>query len=232
MTRTIGMPALLLAAQFIVGAAQAATVTASYSGVITGDSGLGLLGQQLRADLSYDDSVAGIESGNSFLYQDFLLSLVVTAGPYSWTYDAVDGSDAMFLYDDAVISFVIGVEDRVVLLADRFNGPDAGTGTVSPGTFSFDLYLSDNVPGTAPDGLTGASQLPAVAPVPELFTLSPGPSNNRMSFRWIVGDPEIGGQFYRIETSSVSTVPVPGAVWLLGSALAAGATVARRRRAA
>jgi hypothetical protein len=214
------------------GVANAAIVNASYSGVIAADSGLGLLGQELRADLSYDDSAPATPSGNSHLYQDFLQSLVVTIGPNSWTYDATNGSDAMFLYNDAVLSFAVGVEDQVIAFVDNFVGPDLGTGAVAPGSFSFSLLLSDNVPFGSPDALDASAPLPTIAPVPELFNREPGPDENRMTFAWFTGDPEFGGTFYQIVTDSVVTpavIPVPAAGWLLASAVAA-TVVGRRRR--
>lgn len=231
MTRTcrISLAALLAATLFLTAGARAATVTGSYAGLITEDSGLGLLGQTLRVDFSYDDSVAGSASGAAFLYQDFLESLVVRIGGNSWTFDGVDGFESLFLNNDDVITFANGVEDRVSLSADFFNGPDLGTGTVNPASYSFSLVLSDNVPFGSPDGLGADDVLPASAPVPELFSLSPGESANNMTFRWFVGNPELGGDFFRIATNSVTTVPEPTAIWLLGTGLLALQVLKRRR---
>lgn len=228
-TRRISLAALLAAALFLTAGARAATVTSSYAGLIAEDSGLGLLGQTLRVDFSYDDSVAGSASGAAFLYQDFLASLVVGIGENSWTFDVVDGFEFLFLDDDDVITFANGVEDRVSLPADVFNGPDLGTGAVNPASFSFSLFLSDNVPFGGPDGLGADDVLPASAPVPELFSLDPGESANSMSFSWFVGDPELGGDFFLIETDSVTTVPEPAAIWLLGTGLLALHVLKRRR---
>ena len=231
MTRTcrISLAALLAATLFLTAGARAATVTGSYAGLITEDSGLGLLGQTLRVDFSYDDSVAGSASGAAFLYQDFLESLVVRIGGNSWTFDGVDGFESLFLNNDDVITFANGVEDRVSLSADFFNGPDLGTGTVNPASYSFSLVLSDNVPFGSPDGLGADDVLPASAPVPELFSLSPGESANNMTFRWFVGNPELGSDFFRIATNSVTTVPEPTAIWLLGTGLLALQVLKRRR---
>lgn len=230
MTRTcrISLAALLAAPLFLTAGARAATVTGSYAGLIAEDSGLGLLGQTLRVDFSYDDSVAGSAIGAAFFYQDFLESLVVSIGGNSWTFDGVDGFDSLFLNDDDVITFAVGVEDRLSLSADVFNGPDLGTGTVNPASYSFSLFLSDNVPFGSPDGLGADDVLPASAPVPELFSLDLG-SANRMSFSWVVGDPEMGGDFFLIATDSVTTVPEPTAVSLLGTGLLALQVLKRRR---
>jgi hypothetical protein len=231
MTRTcrVSLAALLAAALFLTADARAATVTGSYAGVIASDSGLGLLGQTLRVDFSYDDSVAGSPSGAAFSYQDFLESLVVSVGANSWTFDGVDGFDFLFLYDDDVITFANGVEDRVSLSADVFTGPDLGTGTVNPSSYSFSLFLSDNVPFGSPDGLSAADMLPASAPVPELFSHNPGESANSMSFSWFDGDPEMGGDFFLIATNSVTTVPEPAAIWLLGTGILALQVMKRHR---
>lgn len=229
--RLLSTLAASLAVQLAAGTAAAATVSASYTGTITQDSGLGFIGQQLRADISWDTSVSGTAIGNSYFYQDALVSLVVSIGANSWTYDATGGFDSVFLYNDSVLTFAIGVEDRVNLDAGTFTGPDLGTGTVLNESFNFSLSLQDNVPSGAPDGLDAADTLPGTALIPELFTLDiPELGTNSMSFSWFTGtDPELGGEFFRIGTQSVATVPVPAAAWLFASALAAGSLRRRRR---
>lgn len=224
------MAAVLVASLFLTAGVRAATVSASYTGIIAADSGLGLLGQSLRADFSYDDAVAGTASGSGSFYQGFLDSLVVSIAGHSWTFNAGSGLDFLYLNDDDVITFANGVEDRVTLFADGFSGPDLGTGTVNPSSFSFSLFLSDNEPFGSPDGLSADNVLPASAPVPELFSLSPAGDANNMSFSWFVGDPEFGGDFYLISTNSVTTVPLPAGFWLLGSALLALRMLTTRRQ--
>lgn len=222
---------VLLGASLLLSATgiQAAVVNASYQGTISVDSGLGLVGQTMQADISYDDAIAGSPSGSATFYQDFVLSLIVTVGANTWIYDAVDGFDSVFLYNDDVLVFVTGLEDRVSMGADNFSGPDLGTGSVFPFTFSFSLNLQDNVPGGAPDGLASDTALPGTAPVPELFSLSPEASNNFMRFGWTAGDPEIGTpHFFR--TSNVATVPAPASVWLLGTAMLAAPAFRRFMR--
>jgi hypothetical protein len=217
------LPAVLLGVGILLSATgiQAAAVNASYQGAISTDSGLGLIGQVMQADLSYNDAIAGSASGSGFFYQDFLLSLIVTVGANTWTYDATNGFDNVFLNDDDVLVFAVGTEDRVNLGAGTFAGPDLGTGNVSPFTFNFSLFLQDNVPSGTPDGLTADNVLPGIAPVPELFTLSPEPSKNSMSFSWTAGDPELGTR-YTLRTSEVtSVIPLPASVWLLGTAVLA-----------
>lgn len=226
---SISLAAVLVGSLLLTAGARAATVTGSYSGVIAADSGLGLLGQTMRVDFSYDDAVAGSSSGAAFLYQDFLESLVVSIGSNSWTFDVVNGFEFLFLNNDDVITFANGVEDRVNLFADVFSGPDLGTGPVDPATFAFSLLLSDNVPAGSPDGLDADNVLPASAPVPELFTLSPAGDANNMRFSWFVGDPEMGGDFFLIVTDSVTTVPLPAGVWLLATGLLAFPLLQRRR---
>ena len=227
--RRVPLAAALVASLLLTSGARAATVTGSYEGLITADSGLGLLGQTLRVDFSYDDSVAGTASGSSFLYENFLESLVVVIGANAWTYDVVNGGEFLFLNDDDVISFVIGVEDRINLFADFFSGPDLGTGPVNPASFSFSLFLSDNVPDGSPDGLGADDVLPSSAPVPELFSRSPDGDANTMSFSWSVGNPEVGGEFFVISTSDVVTVPEPAALGLVATSLLVLSLLRRRR---
>ncbi len=227
--RRVPLAAALVASLLLTTGAQAATVTGSYAGLIAADSGLGLLGQTLRVDFSYDDSVAGTASGSGFLYENFLESLVVVIGANAWTYDVVNGAESLFLNNDDVISFVIGVEDRINLFADSFSGPDLGTGTVNPASFSFSLSLSDNVPAGSPDGLSADDVLPSSAPLPELFSLSPAGDAHNMSFSWFVGDPELGGESFVISTSDVTTVPEPATIWLLATSLLVLPLLKRRR---
>lgn len=232
--RKLSTAALAGTCLLVATGVQAAVVNASYEGVITQDSGLGLLGQTLRADLSYDDAITGTPSGNSYLYQDLLLSLNVSVGASTWIYDVTNGFDAQFLYDDDVLVFVNGVEDRVNLSASTFSGPDLGTGSVSPFTYTFELQLQDNVPSGTPDGLAADDSLPGSPLDAALFSLSPGPSANSLAFGWVAGNPEFGGIRYEISTSqvaSVSAVPLPGAVWLLGTAVLGASALRMTRRA-
>ena len=79
---------------------------------------------------------------------------------------------------------------------------------------SFSVFLSDNVPTGAPDGLSDDSVLPNPAPDPALFQTSPSATTG-LSFSWVVGDPETG-TFYNVTTSDVvaatNDVPIPGSL--------------------
>lgn len=191
--------------------AYSASVSGSYQGVINTDSGLGLIGQNLQVDFTYDDSVAHtgtIYNGPNLYsasYNSFLQSMTVSIGANSWTWDSLNGSDYLKLYDNSVIVYSVGVEDRLTLFSYAFTGPDlTGNGAYD---YAFSLYLSDNTPSSNPDALTGYATLPTEAPDPGLFNT---PSFlNTMEFSFRTGDPELG-DYYLIGTESVSlATPVP-----------------------
>lgn len=238
-TRTHGTTSLYFAlalalSMTLLGATtiQASPVSGSYEGVISSDSGIGLTGQTMRFDFTYDDSVAGTPSGSAFLYQSFLSSATVTIGTNVWTYNG--GSSFMFLNNDDVIVFSIGTEDRVNFSSADYTGPDLGLGTTNSNSRNFTVRLSDNVPTGAPDGLTEDSVLPNPVPDPALFQTSPS-ANTSLSFSWTVGDPETG-TFYTVTTSDVvvssTPVPIPGPVApvLLLTMLVASLIALRRGR--
>lgn len=199
---------VVLAAGLTISSANAAIVSGSYQGVIDSDSGLGLIGQTMQVDFSYDDATP-----NTFGYFDnYLVSMAVTIGSNTWLWDSVNGYSSAFLYNDSFQSFAVGVEDSVSAFNDTFIGPDLVAGA---DWYSFDLYLSDNTPNDAPDGLVDDTVLPAVAPNPSLFNT---PNGNFMTFSFVTGDPETGNRYF-ISTANVSNVPLPSAAWLFGTAL-------------
>lgn len=210
--------------------ARAAQVSASYAGVIDSDSGIGLIGQTMRFDFTYEDSITGTPSGSGFVYSGSLVSATVTIGANVWTYNG--GFENVRLNDDDVIVFSIGVEDRVSFSSSDYTGPDLGLGATNSNSRSFTVRLSDNVPGGAPDGLSADAQLPNPAPDPALFQTAPTASQN-LSFSWTVGDPETG-TFYNVSTSDVTIpaapVPIPKSLApLLVSALLLAALLALGR---
>jgi hypothetical protein len=215
------------------GSARAALVSASYEGVIDSDSGIGLIGQTMRFDFTYDDSVVGSPSGSGFFYSGYVVSATITIGSDVWTWN--NGGSFAFLNNDDVIVFSIGVEDRVNFSSSDYVGPDLGLGTTNSSSRSFSVFLSDNVPTGAPDGLSDDAVLPNPAPDPALFQTSPTATTG-LSFSWVVGDPETG-TFYDVSTSEVivaaDTVPIPG--WLapiLAVAMASTALVFLQRKGA
>lgn len=191
------------------GSTRAVEVSGSYQGVIDSDSGIGLIGQTMRFDFIYEDSVAGTASGSGFRFQSFLVSATVTIGTDVWTYNG--GASNVFLNNDDVIVFSIGTEDRVNFSSSDYTGPDLGLGATNSSSRTFTVRLSDNVPSGAPDGLTDDTVLPNPAPDPALFQVSPFATKS-LSFTWIVGDPETG-TFYNVSTADVTAasaaVPIP-----------------------
>lgn len=207
-----------------ISTAQAQLVGGSYQGSIVTDSGLGLIGDILRIDFTYDDATAGTPSGNQTWYTSFLQSLTVTINGHQWQFGP-DGFSDLFLSNDDVQVFALGTEDRMTLFSGGYSGPALVAGADN---YTFDLYLSDTEPSGAPDGLTDDTALPAVAPNPDLFT---GDGQRVMVFSFTVGDLETGDR-YAITTdnvSSVALIPLPASASLFVSAIVAGALRVRRR---
>ena len=222
----ITLCAALLAAQ----TTHAATVSAAYEGVINQDSGLGLIGQTLRVDLTYDDSLAPTTSwtggslNDAAQYDAYLSSMTVTIGAYSWNWDSLTGYSSIFLYNDSTISYSIGTEDRVESLASGFTGSELVSGAHS---YSSNLFLSDN---DALTGLTNGQSLPNPAPDAGLFTRAEGNTLQLEFYAPNEFDP--WGNYYLIETAgvnNVSAVPLPAAFWLFGASLLGLSGIARRR---
>lgn len=212
----------LLGLALVQSAAQAAS--GSYQGAIDADSGLGLIGQTMRVDFVYDASTAPSSSdSNNALFEGFLTSMSISIGASKWNWNA-GGFSSVFLYNNAVLNFSTGVEDRVTAFVGTFNGPSlVGAPAPADDSYSFDLYLFDNVPGGGPDGLAAHATLPATAPNPDLFRID-GNNENSMSLRFFTGNPEVGDH-YAISAINVTPVPEPSAVLML---LAGLGLVARR----
>lgn len=211
--------------------ADAAIVSGSYQGTIDSDSGLGLIGQVMVLDFSYDDAVApsSTASNGGSTYLGFLESMSVSIGGNSWHWDKAAGSSFLTLDDDNVKTFAIGVEDRLFASVDVFTGPNLTADSVTPSAYSLSLTLSDNVPFGAPDGLNVETMLPSVAPDPSLFTNDTG-FGNAMTFSFFTGALEQpGGQFYSISTGGVTAVPEPSIAWRLVAVVGVLFGVRRRR---
>lgn len=221
--------------------AQSAVVSAGYEGIIDSDSGLGLIGETLQIAFTYDDSVlpstsyVGGNLNDSALYDNHMLSMTVTIGSNIWSWNTAADTSSIFLYNDALITFAIGTEDRVSNIASGFTGTE-----LVPGAHSYSSYvwLSDN---EAPlDGLTDGQTLPGVAPDANLFTRAEGNSLQFEFYSPVQYDPndpnsiDPYGNYFLIETAGVnniSAVPVPAAAWLFASGLIGLAGFARRRNA-
>lgn len=209
----------------------AAIVSASYEGTINNDSGLGLFGQTLRFDLTYDDSVSPSSSwvggalNDAAQFDNYLINMVVSIGTSSWTWNSSSGYSSIFLYNDSLISYSIGSEDRISSFVSDFSGSDL---IADAHSYSASLFLSDN---SALTGLTAGQYLPNPAPDADLFTRAEGNTLQLEFYSPLGGDP--WGNYYLIETagvSNVSPVPLPAAFWVFGSGLIGLVGVARRRK--
>ena len=162
-----------------------ASVGASYTGTIDQDSGLGLLGQTMRVDLTYDE-LAPIDftysNGNSFWYNDVIESMTISIGANVWIFNTNVGASNASLHNDDLIVSSVGIEDRLNFDAYTFSGPSIAPLPVDDGTYGFRLGLSDNSPTGAPDGLSTKLTLPVSAPDPALFNTPDGVngSNNQI----------------------------------------------------
>ncbi len=206
----------------------AGILSGSYSGSIDSDAGLGLIGQTMQVDFSYDDSIAPYSTlaNGSSSYSGFLQNLSISIGSNTWNWDSVNGYADITLYDNDLIVFSQGIEDRISLFVGAFTGPDLVAGPVD--NYSFELYLHDILPLDNPDGLTADTQLPTQAPDANLF--DQGNMQNTMQFSFVAGDPETG-DYYLISTANVtnaSPVPIPPAAWLFASTLLGLCGIGRR----
>ena len=177
------IPVLSLCAGLLLSpTSQAAPVSAAYEGIIVTDSGLGLNGQVLQVAFTYDDSIApgtswiGGNLNDSAMFENHLISMTVSIGASSWDWDNT-GTPAIFLYNDALISYSIGSEDRVESFVSGFTGTELVSGAHS---YSSNLFLSDN---TALTGLNDGQNLPNPAPDADLFTRAEG---NALQFEFYV----------------------------------------------
>jgi hypothetical protein len=214
------------ASALLVQPAAAATVTGSYEGVINVDSGLGLMGQIMKVDFAYDDTAVPDTNGPLVaVYSSFLQSLQVTIGTHSWSWDATNGSAFLMVYNDAVLNFTTGVEDKFDAVATTFNGPSLAPIPVAADAYAFAMYLSDSEPTGTPDGISALSPLPSVAPNPANFT---GNGLKLMEFTFYTGNPETGERYGVATTSITQAVPEPATTALMAAGLALVAVGARR----
>ncbi|MCZ4313639.1 PEP-CTERM sorting domain-containing protein [Comamonadaceae bacterium G21597-S1] len=211
-----------------LGLPVAHAASGSYQGIIDADSGLGFMGQTMRVDFVYDETTppSGIFGGTAF-FDGFLTAMSVSIGASTWNWDPA-GYSSMSLTNDSVLVFANGVEDRVSAYVDTFNGPSLVAPPVQPEAYFFDFSLYDNLPNGNPDGLAAHVTLPMTAPNPDLFRID-GNNENRMSFRFYTGDPEVGNQ-YAITAQNVALVPEPSAVLMMLAGIGMIGMVAGRRR--
>ncbi|NNM01514.1 MAG: hypothetical protein HKO62_12245 [Gammaproteobacteria bacterium] len=194
------------AASLVTGSAPAAEISASYEGIIASDSGLGLVGQTMRVDITWDTATAGSPSGNATFYTGLITAATVTVGANVWSYNG-SGSTSLFLYNDDVIVFANGPEDRVNLSAGGMEGPELGTGTpLSPPTLAVDLF--DLEPAGTPDGLSDDTVLPAMPLDPALFQ-DTASQDSRMRLSWFTGP--IGNIFNNFQVNDFALVQGPPA---------------------
>lgn len=224
--------ATAVAAAAVALPTSAATVTGAYQGVIGQDSGLGLIGQIMTVSFAYDDNaVPASTSGNEYaFYPSFLQSMQVSIGSHAWQWIPAEGGASLFIYDNSVQSFAIGVEDAVTAFAYDFSGPTLVAEPVSSQSYAFALYLSDVTPLGTPDAIDGIVPLPSVVPDPTLF--NNGEGRNVMTFSFFTGNPEFGGSYYSIVTTDVTAVPEPATTGLMALGLVVvGAGACRLSRA-
>jgi hypothetical protein len=217
-----------------------AAVTGSYQGIVDDDSGLGLMGQAMRVDFIYDETVAPSSTFSTGvgLFENFLQSMTVTVGGNVWQWGP-NGYSSIFLTNDSVQSFSLGVEDSFTSFIGTFNGPSLVGTPVDPDAYSLDIYFTDNQPTNFPDALNSHTALPAVAPNPDLFRVrlageTVDRNTNVMYFSFFTGNGETG-QRYSIQASSVTlAAPVPeptvSLMLLAGLGVLGAAVRARQQR--
>ncbi|MFP4281117.1 MAG: PEP-CTERM sorting domain-containing protein [Opitutales bacterium] len=202
---------------------------ATYAGIIGEDGGLGLIGETLTVDFSYDASIAPdsvFNSSRAGLFLNPVTSMDVTIGSQSWTWSG--GGSSINLTDDGLVVFVAGLEDRWNLGAYDFTGPDL---TSEPaGNYALEMFFYDNVPTDAPDALDDYQTLPMAAPDPALFT---SVFDTVMQFSFFTGDGE-SGNYYNILAENpyqvTFVIPEPGMLSLCLAGISLIGVLARRRR--
>ncbi len=187
---------------------QAALVSGVYEGTIINDGGLGLVGQTMVVDFTYDDTTP-LSYGTT--YENLLTDVTVTIGANVWTWNNTEYSSAT-LYDNEILLVGVGEEDRVEMFAYEFSGPSLAPG-VQDVSYTLGIYLNDDEPDGSPDGLTSIS-LPSTIPDPALFQYTEY-DRPLLSFSFISGDGELG-TFYSIDANNVRLIPEPATMGLLG----------------
>lgn len=204
---------------------KAAEVSGGYMGTVSQDDGLGLIGQTMTAQFTYDDTTPVSFSSLGTSYDNPLTSATVTIGANVWTWNSADYS-SITLYDNDIILIPVGEEDRAEIDASTFSGPSL-VPNVEDFSYSLSIYLNDEEPDGNPDGLS-SEDLPSMVPDPGLFQYTQF-ERPIMTFSFISGDAELG-TFYQIEANNLRLIPEPASLGLL--ALSAMALVRRRRRLA
>lgn len=219
-----------------------AAVSGSYQGTITEDSNLGLIGQTMRVDFTYNENTAPeLPTGSNYaLFQDFLQSMTVTIGSNVWQWGP-NGYSSIFLYND--YSPGSGVEDAISSFNGTFIGPSLVGMPVAPEAYSLDMYFTDRPTNGQPDALDSALVLPAAAPNPNLFRVQDfqgvETNENIIQFHFSTGLEEGEGspnfRTYFIHAADITLaapVPEPSAALMLlaGMGVLGAAVLARRQR--
>lgn len=215
-----------------------AAVSGSYQGVIDDTNVNGLLGQTMRVDFVYDETVTPSSTFSSGvgLFESFLQSMTVMIGGNVWQWGP-NGYSSIFLTNDSVQNFSLGVEDSVTSFIGTFNGPSLVGTPVDQDAYSLDVYFTDNRPAGSPDALDSHTSLPAVAPNPDLFRVrtlgeTVDRNTNIMQFSFFTGDGETGPRYFiqAADVTLAAPVPEPTASLMLLAGLGVLGVSARLRR--
>lgn len=220
---TVGLGAwVVVGAAVLAGPAQGALVSGGYVGTIVRDDGVGVVGQEMVVEFTYDDATPASFTGSFTSYDNPLVSMMVTIGPNTWTWINTAYSYASLQNDDVILLYV-GPEDRLEVFAYEFTGPDY-VANVSDESYSLSIYFHDEEPTGSPDGLASEA-LPAEVPDPADFQYTAF-ERPLIAFSFIAGDFELG-RYYQIEATNIRLIPEPTSLGAMG--LGALALLRRRR---
>ena len=247
-----GVVALTLA---LTGIVQAQSVTGVYVGTVSGGGGsetsteLGIDGETMEVEITYDDSVAGVQAedflGNPitglFEYTDALTTVTITIGARQWTLSQTAGQQNLLQLGNDV-AFGATNRDYFQAFLTGFSGPDfSELAAVDPRAtdFSASINFADTLPQPSPDGFSDSASLPPTPLATLLFS-----EQDRILLSWDTStDPETGQSFKIVGRNFVlqggpgigpgPTLAVPALPVAFGLAAVLGVVgVARARRAA